>query len=302
MAEDSCVSRCPPAHLHTALRCLHDGLSADQRAALVRTLEQVGTTDRAAFSGLLIATRNDAIVAATWVQFTPGRAAMIWPPAWSGPAAKELLSAAAALLDEHGIALAQVLFTTTEPVREDVLAGGGFYRLADLAYLTLERANFPDLPPSALKFESRADEHPARLASIIQRTYEATLDCPELNDLREPSDVVAGYKVQGRFNNDHWYIASADGTDVGCLILAEHPPGESWELVYMGIVPEARSHGYGEQIVRFGIEQVRQSRAERLVLAVDERNQPALNMYHRAGFVLWDRRVVYARLRKQAKK
>ena len=78
--------------------------------------------------------------------------------------------------------------------------------------------------------------------------------------------------------------------------MADHRPAPHWELVYMGLVPSARGYGYGEQITRKAMWQARQGGAEKLVLAVDLANSPALAMYARAGFISWDRRQVFARL------
>jgi ribosomal protein S18 acetylase RimI-like enzyme len=68
----------------------------------------------------------------------------------------------------------------------------------------------------------------------------------------------------------------------------------------MGVVPEARGEQLGEQIVRRALRLAALRGAERLVLAVDEANVPALRAYRRAGFAVWDRRVVYARLQAHA--
>ena len=84
------ISRCLPAELQAALKCLHAGLSADQQPMLVQTLDQIATSDAAAFSGLLVATTQGKLFAATWVQFTPGSAAVVWPPALDSPAAWRL--------------------------------------------------------------------------------------------------------------------------------------------------------------------------------------------------------------------
>ena len=83
------------------------------------------------------------------------------------------------------------------------------------------------------------------------------------------------------------------------MILTEHPDGETWELVYMGVVPAARGSGFGRQIVNFAFAQTAAGGAGRLVLAVDRANAPALAMYRAARFVGWDRRTVYARLNRQ---
>ncbi|MDZ4659624.1 MAG: GNAT family N-acetyltransferase [Bythopirellula sp.] len=292
------ILRCSSTERESALKCLHAGLSPDQQTAFIQTLDLLRGSDASLFDGLLVAKSDDKLIAATWVQFTPGSAAIVWPPAFDSPAANELMVAIDRLLDEQKIALAQIVIAANEFVDENLLAVGGFRQLVDLAYLTLERSNFPRyLAKSALEFEPRATDHTQRLQATIKHSYAGTLDCPELNDLRDPAEVVAGYQVQGTFNPENWFLVRSADQDVGLLILAEHPPGENWELVYMGIVPTARGQGFGEQVVRFAAEQARKNGAERLVLAVDERNSPALDMYRRLGFVMWERRIVYARLR-----
>jgi mycothiol synthase len=294
------IRTCPPDDIKQALEVLHAGLPADQQTALLQTLAQLNPLNPGDFPGLLIAEAEETIIAATWVQFTPGNAAAVWPPAFDSPATPPLMAVVDQQLKSHGTALAQMLFSPTEPIAEKLVAVGGFSKLADLAYFTLERANFPpysDKPD--LEFVPRANDFPNQLHALIEQSYEGTLDCPELNDVRTPAEVVEGYKVQGSFDPDKWFLVRRAGNNLGILTLTEHPPGETWELVYMGVVPSARGRGFGEAIVRFGIEQTRQSNADRLVLAVDERNTRALEMYRRVGFVMWDRRCVYARVHKR---
>jgi mycothiol synthase len=293
------ICRCDPSEYQSALKCLHDGLSPDQQQVLVQTLDLLRVTDDSIFSSLIVAKSAGEIVAASWIQFTPGNAAVVWPPAFDSPVAPALMSAVDAALDEQKTRLAQILMPSTEAVDEDLLARANFHRLVDLAYFTLERANFANyVGPDELQFVPRASEYPERIHHVIRQSYEQSLDCPELNDLRDPAEIVAGYQVQGTFEPENWFLIHHVGRDVGVLVLTEHPPGENWELVYMGIIPSARGQGFGEQVVRFAVEQARIHDAERLVLAVDQRNSPALETYRRVGFVMWDRRTVYARLSK----
>jgi mycothiol synthase len=91
-------------------------------------------------------------------------------------------------------------------------------------------------------------------------------------------------------------MARHDGADLGCLLLADHPDQRIWELVYMGIVPEARGRGLGLALARQAQWRARQAGAERLVLAVDAANEPALRGYAAAGFITWDRRSVFLKL------
>src|SRR5262249_15634608 len=100
--------------------------------------------------------------------------------------------------------------------------------------------------------------------------------------------------AQGRYLPDHWYFVQFDSVDVGALILAHHPATESCELVYMGVVPEARGRGLGQCIVQKALTAAAELRAKRLVLAVDADNKPAMSIYRDAGLVPWDRRTAYA--------
>ena len=56
---------------------------------------------------------------------------------------------------------------------------------------------------------------------------------------------MEGYRAVGDFDATNWLIAKDRDGDVGCLIVASHTKERIWELVYMGIVPEARGHGFG---------------------------------------------------------
>jgi ribosomal protein S18 acetylase RimI-like enzyme len=79
------------------------------------------------------------------------------------------------------------------------------------------------------------------------------------------------------------------------LLLAEHPGGTQWEVTYLGVVPEARGHGLGLAIVRYAQRVATAAGCERLVLAVDANNRPALDVYAAAGMVAWRRRRIFLR-------
>jgi mycothiol synthase len=63
----------------------------------------------------------------------------------------------------------------------------------------------------------------------------------------------------------------------------------------MGLVPESRGCGWGRQIAQYAQSRAMQAQVERIVLAVDAVNEPALRMYRATGFQMWDERSVYAR-------
>jgi ribosomal protein S18 acetylase RimI-like enzyme len=98
------------------------------------------------------------------------------------------------------------------------------------------------------------------------------------------------------FDPQRWLIVGEGRHDIGCLLLADYPRDDQWELVYMGLVREARGRGLGAAIVRHAQWLARQAERSRLVLAVDADNWPAIAVYVACGFVTWDHRSVYVRV------
>ncbi len=288
---------CPLIDSKEALQCLHRGVSTDQQDALVATLEQLRGQDATALGGLLIARQQNKIVAATWIQRASGNTAILWPPDFGSPAATALMRAVDSILKQWRVPLAQMVIGTQAVIAPELLALAGFHRLVELDYLALENPR-PDehCLANKLLFEPYAADQPGRLHSVLMETYKGTLDCPQLNDLRDPADVIASYRAQGDYKGENWFLVQWDCRDVGVLILAEHDGGRVVELVYMGVIPKARGRSFGDEILRHAISHAAVGNAERLVLAVDTQNDPAKAMYLRAGFSLWDTRTVYARI------
>jgi ribosomal protein S18 acetylase RimI-like enzyme len=116
-----------------------------------------------------------------------------------------------------------------------------------------------------------------------------------LNGVRKIEDVLAGYQATGVFDPARWQIVRSGGEDIGCLLLADHPGADQFELVYMGLAPAARGRNFGREIVRQAQWQTELSGRPRLVLAVDADNRPALEMYRACDFQFWNERTVYVR-------
>ena len=68
------------------------------------------------------------------------------------------------------------------------------------------------------------------------------------------------------------------------------------ELNYLGVVPSARSHGHGRELLRFAIARSVAVGFHNLSLSVDVRNEPALQLYRAHGFRPYEWRDVYNHL------
>jgi ribosomal protein S18 acetylase RimI-like enzyme len=250
---------------------------------------------------VLAAYAGERLVGAGFAQMLAGRAAVITRPQTLDSVGGEvaavedaLLAAALRELHTGGMHLAQCLLPFGDAIAAAAIRRSGFTHSADLLYLVASSESFPEAPlnqPFELESWNPADE--PRLIRILNETYAGTLDCPEIDGLRDTADVLRGYLATGEYRPELWHIVRHNGCDVGCLLLTLHPAGPHCELVYVGLVPSVRGRGWGIELTRHAQWLSRQVDAERLVLAVDASNEPAVRIYVAAGFAAWDRRQLW---------
>jgi RimJ/RimL family protein N-acetyltransferase len=252
-------------------------------------------------TGLWVAYRSQRLVAAGLAQVQPGRTAVVSPPRVAADeppeTARGLLAGVVADLSREGVRLAQTLLETDHGPEADLLTACGFPHVSNLLYLVSVDGVFPTSRPNdRLEFASYAAGQRQRMAQLVERTYQGSLDCPAVDGVRLIEDVLESYRATGVFDPARWLIVRHRESDIGCVLLTDHPRNNQWELVYMGVVPEARGHGWGLAMARYAQWLTRQAGRKRLVLAVDAANVPAIATYAAAGFVAWDHRSVYLRI------
>ena len=301
MTDFPLIGPAPPEHRADCLALVFGDLPAGERAQHVEALLAQTRSGEEAMEGLLAARRQGRVVGGVLSQVQAGRTAVIWPPrvlpGEPDSTAQQLLAATTELLAAEPICLAHALVQAG--IEEDGrrLRAAGFELLAELVYLVSGEEQFPaSLPATSLEFEPYDSAHHDRLARLVEATYERTLDCPRLDGIRQTEDVLAGYRATGVFSPTRWLLVRHHAEDVGCLILADHPEQENFELVYMGLVPSARGNGWGKDITRRAQWLTRQAGRPRLVLAVDAGNGPGMRTYLALGFQAWDRRSVYLKV------
>ncbi|MEM6393681.1 MAG: GNAT family N-acetyltransferase [Planctomycetota bacterium] len=59
---------------------------------------------------------------------------------------------------------------------------------------------------------------------------------------------------------------------------------ETYELVYLGVAKRFRGRGLAGRLLRHGMARVHARGGKRLLLAVDDRNEPAVSLYRSLGF------------------
>ena len=294
---------CPvsPENRPAALELAFDYLSPEERQRQIESISSASSTGKHPWEGLLGAYRSGKLVGSIFSQIQPGKYAQVWLPRLvqneAAGTAVDLLRATVEWLEQGPVCMAQILLEAVAAEDEKTLSEGGFDYLTDLLYLVCLEDDFPHAAlPCPLEFEDYNSQNQDRLARIVDATYQETLDCPKLNNLRQLDDVLAGYRATGEFLPGLWLIVRYENRDVGCLLLADHPKYENMELVYMGVIPENRGQHWGADIARRAQWVARQAGRPRLVLAVDASNRPAIEMYASVGFRTWDQRQIYYRI------
>ncbi|MHC4399176.1 MAG: GNAT family N-acetyltransferase [Planctomycetota bacterium] len=276
-------------------------LPSDERAEHVETVLEAARAGTLRPGALLAARRGERVVGGIFLELQPGKAALLWPPRLvpEEPAAtaRQLLARGTEFLTKERVHVAYALLRGSAEEDAALLCHVGFEPLAELLYAVSVKDDFPvEAPSTTLEFEPYATSDRGRLIRVVEATYESTLDCPGLNDVRQTADVLAGYRAIGVFEARRWRIVRNGGRDVGCLLLTDHPNLGSWELIYMGLVPSARGNRWGKDIARYAQWLTGRAGRDRLMLAVDAANGPAVRMYESVGFRRFDRRNAYLKV------
>jgi ribosomal protein S18 acetylase RimI-like enzyme len=250
------------------------------------------------YGGVIVARLGSRLVGAIVVTPSTGACGVIWPPQCTDLPDQQavedaLVNYAADWLRRQGAKIAQAII----PVEESIFAGSlvrqGFQHVTDVLSMHLTLAGPAAAPSVSLSFQTYDRCDKTLFEKTLQRTYEGTLDCPEVNGARAIDEVIAGHKAQGRHDPSRWFLALADGRPLGVLLLAEMADSSVWDLTYLGVIAEERGKGFGRELARKAIVTAQRAGVPELTLAVDVRNRPALTLYHDVGFEVTDRRQVY---------
>lgn len=248
----------------------------------------------------LVAVREGEIIGSVLVVRGAGRCAAIRPPwllDWDAELAARLLHAAAAHgRTKHGARLIQSLINPAAAQSlVPALERAGFAPLATLSYLRRavqpEDANAAPDAAADLTWQHYSRLRHRRFAATTARTYTESLDCPGLVGLRTVNDAIDTHKHTGRFKPRCWHLVLDGDHPVG-VALVNHLKGRG-ELVYLGVVPEARSQGLGRILLSRAIHDTAAMGLRRMGLAVDVANTPAVRLYETAGFHETHRRLAW---------
>lgn len=298
-----------PAWESRAWNLLFEHLTEEDRRRQIASLKELASQADLSSKCLWVALRNDRLLGVLLQIPQPGRIAFVWPPviaSYESRASAELaenllFQSAARYADDAGLQYSQALLPEGDHAIPTSLGRNG-YRL-QTTLLVMEReldAQLSLLPATDLVFESyredpSGEEQSRRVAILLQRTFLGTLDCPTVTRHRSGKDALARHLTGGSASLRHWFIVQSFGRDVALLMLLKEEGGTHWEIDYFGVVPEARGHGYGREIVAWGLIAAQVRGALQMRAVVDSENHYAINTYADCGFRSQSQRTVLLR-------
>jgi ribosomal protein S18 acetylase RimI-like enzyme len=292
---NTAVTPARPDELADALRLLFRRHPPDEAA--VRTANALRALERGdlAPEGVLVARAPAGLCGVLVCLPLRGATGLLWPPVADTPALEgALIDHALDLLRSRGARVAQALLSAEEVPYASPLLRRGFRHVTVLEYLRRPLDPAPvDDPPERLTYDAYDAGAADLFHETLLRTYEGTLDCPELNPVRDVRDIIAGHQAQGRYDPQRWWLARETGRPAAVLLLNEIPEWRSLDVAYLGVVPEARGRGHGHELTRRALRAARAAGALMATLAVDRRNAPARRLYARHGFEPFDERAVF---------
>lgn len=279
-----------------ALELLLSELPAEVRPARVERFANWFATQRLNPDGLLVALEGKQLLGVLHIHQSIGNTASISLPRLTDPTredlAIQLVSMAVERLKTWSVDYAQAALEPAEYAWGRILLRGGFQDLTTLEFYG--RPTAPELTPIPwpvdVEIRPFGPGQDQLLISTLFATYEETLDCPELNGIRQPKDVLSEYYSMS-YLPQKWWILFRRREPIGVLLLS---PGakSSCELSYFGLVSTARRQGLGQRLFRFALAEAQRLGSE-VTLSMDERNAPARQLYLQAGFQLQQMRRIY---------
>lgn len=294
------ITPAPPEDTDAALRLLFTQAGPAEREQMAERTRRLLDAGELAASALRITRQGEQLLGVMLATPAPGSVGLVWPPQTlrivERPAIEDaLVQDVLSWLGAQGVKICQALLRPEEIPLGKPLLRNGFQHITSLSFLQfrLDRYHKPLSAEPALEFRPYDIGTHGALAATLLRTYQATLDCPELNGVRTIEETLAGHQAQGQFDPRRWWLARLGEEPVGVLLVNAACDDQAWEIIYMGLIPSVRGRGLGQELLAKALHEAQQAGVKKLTLSVDRRNQPALRLYRRVGFETVEQREVF---------
>ncbi len=268
--------------------------SPEEREHRVATLMQLVADGVCTPAGWYVAEENNTVCGTLLTQLLPTRTAIVTLPHGAVETFAALVELMIGELRDNSFLQATLFLDATDHDSPALpfFATHGFQFVTNLQSLhrLVESDAEPDL--KTFRIEPFLEGDDQLFGERILATYQDSLDAPEALMERSSIETVAAYR-QGDTTLPNWWVArDSDGESAGVVLLASIF-GLGVELAYLGVVPKKREIGLGQLLVEVAFWKAKQLGSQVLTVTVDERNSPAMKIYQRKGFTLYQSQRLY---------
>ena len=120
---------------------------------------------------------------------------------------------------------------------------------------------------------------------LVEKTYTDSNDSPGFAAFTSSTQNLNAYRASPSFDPRGWFSLheGEQGEPIACIILSM-PSQHTLELVYFGVIPSHRRIGIGRCALHWAVTLACEKGVKQMVLAVDEKNEAAVQLYGQSGF------------------
>ena len=189
--------------------------------------------------------------------------------------------------------IAQTLIGVQDTLLAKAFTNAGFTKLAILTFMEQHRVPNQKSDNEGVTFRRITKKDDKLLGHLLNETYIDSLDCPKIHGAREVQQIIDGHRSGTDENSQEWAIAELENKPSGVILLNSIQQDNSIELCYIGVAPFARGAGLGNALMQHAAEQTKKLACQRVILAVDSKNTPAIQLYKKWNFFEKSKRLTF---------
>ncbi|MEZ6102577.1 MAG: GNAT family N-acetyltransferase [Pirellulaceae bacterium] len=125
----------------------------------------------------------------------------------------------------------------------------------------------------------------ANLRPLLKRTADQSADNLRLDRLFPTDFWITELLERHSTTHRRAVTARTNSAELGCAIVTVHPPSDTIELSYLGLVPHARGKGYAQQLYCAARRAAIGLGGQRMTTTADVANQSAMKLYRRLDLI-----------------
>lgn len=231
--------------------------------------------------------------------------AFVWPPqdaARSFSYVSAVMSSLIERLDSTWHHTALAVIEQDQKVQQRLLEQSGFAPTGAIAVMRLLLNGSSSTIPSpqrdgedhGLRWTRFDASRKTRFESLIDRCL-GVAGAPTRHLQPSGRELLASYAARDDFCASNWWLIGRDGCDVAVVLV--HEGNRAREIVFLGVIPEARRQGLGTLALDFIRKSALNDRCHSIDVTVEVNNSAAVTLYAKAGFLATATRLGFVRRR-----